>query len=173
MLGNPLIVEPIPSCFRRRGPSHLPVSFSILLLLALFLSGCRDRRAAPTPLLTATATSSLDRSSSPAAPPSGPAANPRATAEPVTAASLLDEAAYLHQIGDYSQEQRLLQTLLADLPTEPAQGRQTPASRTQTRAAILYRLALAYLAADDPQPALDALEQLRRMGDALAAGEIN
>ncbi len=173
MLGNPMIGEPIPSSFRRRGPSHLPVSFSVLLLLALFLSGCRDRRAAPTPLLTATATSSLDRSSSPAAPPSGPAANPRATAEPVTAASLLDEAAYLHQIGDYSQEQRLLQTLLADLPTEPAQGRQTPASRTQTRAAILYRLALAYLAADDPQPALDALEQLRRMGDALAAGEIS
>ena len=173
MLGNPLIIEPIPSSFRRRGPSRLPVSFSVLLLLALFLSGCRDRRAAPTPLLTATAPSSLDRSSSPAAPPSGPAANPRATAEPVTAASLLDEAAYLHQIGDYSQEQRLLQTLLADLPTEPAQGRQTPASRTQTRAAILYRLALAYLAADDPQPALDALEQLRRMGDALAAGEIS
>ncbi len=168
-----MISEPIPSSFRRRGPSRLPVSFSILLLLALFLSGCRHRRAAPTPLLTATATSSLDRPSSPAAPPSGPAANPRATAEPVTAASLLDEAAYLHQIGDYSQEQRLLQTLLADLPTEPAQGRQTPPSRTQTRAAILYRLALAYLAADDPQPALDALEQLRRMGDALAAGEIS
>ena len=90
----------------------------------------------------------------------------------MTTASLLDEAAYLHQIGDYSQEQRLLQTLLADLPTAPAQGRQTPASRTQARAEILYRLALAYLAADDPQPALDALEQLRRMGDALAAGEI-
>ena len=150
----------------------MPVSFSILLLLALFLSGCRDRRAAPTPLLPAAATSSLDRPSSPAAPPSSPAANPRATAEPVTTASLLDEAAYLHQIGDYSQEQRLLQTLLADLPTQPAQGRETPASRTQARAAILYRLALAYLAADDPQPALDALEQLRRMGDALAAGEI-
>ena len=174
MPGNPLIIEPIPSCFRRRGPSRLPVSFSILLLLALFLSGCRDRRAAPTPLLTATATSSLDRPSSPAAPPSSPAANPRATAEPVMTASLLDEAAYLHQIGDYSQEQRLLQTLLADLPTEPAQGRQTPAaSHPQARAAILYRLALAYLAADDPQPALDALERLRRMGDALAAGEIS
>ena len=150
----------------------MPVSFSILLLLALFLSGCRDRRAAPTPLLPATATPPQDRPSSPAAPPSGPAANPRATAEPVTTASLLDEAAYLHQIGDYSQEQRLLQTLLADLPTAPAQGRQTPASRTQARAEILYRLALAYLAADDPQPALDALEQLHRMGDALAAGEI-
>ncbi len=164
-----MISKPIPSSFRRRGRSHLPVSFSILLLIVLFLSGCRDRRAAPTPLLPATATPSLDRS---AAPPSSPAANPRATAESVTTASLLDEAAYLHQIGDYSQEQRLLQTLLADLPTAPAQGRQTPASRTQARAEILYRLALAYLAADDPQPALDALEQLRRMGDALAAGEI-
>ena len=92
----------------------------------------------------------------------------------MTPASLLDEAAYLHQIGDYSQEQNLLQTLLADLRTEPAQGRQTSAAaRSQTRAAILYRLALAYLAADDPQPALDALEQLRRMGDSLAAGEIS
>ena len=67
----------------------------------------------------------------------------------------------------------MLQTLLADLRTAPAQGRQTPvASHPQARAAILYRLALAYLAADNPQPALDALEQIRRMGDSLAAGEI-
>ncbi len=80
----------------------------------------------------------------------------------------------MHQIGDYSQEQRLLQALLADLPTEPAQGRQTPAaSRAQARAAILYRLALAYLAGNSPEQALDALEQLRRMGDSLAAGEIS
>ncbi len=164
-----MISKPIPSSFRRRGRSYPPVSFSILLLLALFLSGCRDRRAAPASVPPAAATSTPDR---PSSPPGSPAAKPPATAEPVTTASLLDEAAYLHQIGDYSQEQRLLQTLLADLPTQPAQGRETPASRTQARAEILYRLALAYLAADDPQPALDALEQLRRMGDALAAGEI-
>ncbi|MCY3901432.1 MAG: transglycosylase SLT domain-containing protein [Caldilineaceae bacterium] len=149
-----MISEPIPSCFRRRGRFHLPVSLSILLLLALFLSGCRDRRAAPASVPTATAT-----------PPSA--------AAPVTPASLHDEAAYLHKIGDYSREQRLLQTLLADLPTQPAQGQETPAAaRTQDRAAILYRLALSYLAADSPEQALDALEQLRRMGDALAAGEI-
>ena len=68
----------------------------------------------------------------------------------------------------------MLHTLLADLRTQPAQGRQTPpASRTQERAAILYRLALAYLADDNPEQALDALEQLRRMGDSLAAGEIS
>ena len=92
----------------------------------------------------------------------------------MTPASLLDEAAYLHRIGDYSQEQRLLQTLLADIQTEPAQGRETPAaSRAQRRAPVLYRLALAYLADDKPELALDALEQLRRMGDALAAGEIS
>ena len=92
----------------------------------------------------------------------------------MTPASLLDEAAYLHRIGDYSQEQRLLQTLLADIRTEPAQGRETPAaSRAQRRAPVLYRLALAYLADDKPELALDALEQLRRMGDALAAGEIS
>ena len=135
------------------GPArlHLPVSLSILLLLAFFLSACRDRRAAPASLLPAAAT-----------PPT-----------PAAPASLLDEAAYLHRIGDYDQEQELLQTLLASLPTAPAQGPQTPpASRTQQRAAILYRLALAYLAGDNPQQALDALEQLHRMGDALAAGEI-
>ena len=155
MPGNPLISVPIPFCFRRRGRFHLPASLSILLLLALFLSGCRDRRVALASVPTATAT-------------------PPPAAEPVTPASLLDEAAYLHQIGDYSQEQRLLQTLLADLRTEPAQGRRTPAaSRAQERAAILYRLALAYLAGDNPEPALDALERLRRMGDSLAAGEIS
>ncbi len=171
MPGNPLISVPIPLCFRRRGRFHLPAALSILLLLALLLSGCRDRRAAPASVPPAAATSTLDR---PASPPSSPATYPRATAEPVTPASLLDEAAYLHRIGDYSQEQRLLQALLADLPTKPAQGRETPpASRTQERAAILYRLALAYLAGGNPQQALDALEQLRRMGDSLAAGEIS
>ncbi len=175
-----MISVPIPLCFRRRRRFYLPVSFSILLLLALFLSGCRDRRAAPAsvppaaatlpPPAARAATSTLDR---PSSPPSSPAANPRATAEPVTPASLLDEAAYLHRIGDYSQEQRLLQALLADIRTQPAQGPRTPAaSRTQERASILYRLALAYLAGGSPEQALDALEQLRRMGDALAAGEI-
>ena len=169
-----MISQPVPTCFRRRGRFQLPASLSILLLLALFLSGCRDRRAAPASVLPTAATSSLDRPSSPASPPGSPAAYPRATEEPVTPASLLDEAAYLHRIGDYSQEQRLLQTLLADLRTEPAQGRQTPAAaRTQERAAILYRLALAYLADDSPEQALDALEQIRRMGDSLAAGEIS
>ena len=143
-------------CFRRRGWFCLPASLSILILLALLLSGCRHRRAAPASVPTAAATLTTP------------------TVEPVKPASLLDEAAYLHRIGDYSQEQRLLQTLLADLRTEPAQGPQTPpASRTQARAAILYRLALAYLAADSPEQALDALEQLRRMGDSLAAGEIS
>ena len=172
MRGNPLIREPISSCCRRRGRFHLPASFAILLLLALFLSGCRDRRAAPASVPPArAATSTLDR---PSSPPSSPETYPRATEEPVTPASLLDEATYLHRIGDYSQAQSLLQTLLADLPTEPAQGRETPAaSHPQERAAVLYRLALAYLAADKPELALDALEQLRRMGDSLAAGEIS
>ncbi|MCY3989648.1 MAG: transglycosylase SLT domain-containing protein [Caldilineaceae bacterium] len=156
MPGNPLISEPVSACFRRRGWFHPPITFSILLLLALFLSGCHDRRAAPASVLPAAAT------------PPPPAA------EPVTPAALLDEAAYLHRIGAYSQEQRLLQALLADLRTEPAQGRQIPAaSRTQERAAILYRLALAYLADDSPELALDALARLRRMGDSLAAGEIS
>ncbi len=127
-----------------------------MLLLVLFLSGCRDRDAAPASVPTAAATL------------------PTPTDHSVKPASLLDEAANLHRIGDYSQEQSVLHTLLADLRTEPAQGRQTsPASRTHERAAILYRLALAYLADDNPEQALDALEQLRRMGDSLAAGEIS
>ena len=52
----------------------------------------------------------------------------------MTPASLLDEAAYLHRIGDYSQEQRLLQTLLADIQTEPAQGQETPAASPRAEA---------------------------------------
>ena len=170
-----MINQPLTPCFRRRAPSRLPAALPLLLLLVLLLSGCRDRRAAPAaatlpaPAARA-ATSSSDR---PPSPPNSPAPHPRPTAEPARPASLLDQAAYLHRIGDYNQGQRLLQGLLAGLPTEPAQGRQTPdAYRAQERAAILYRLALTYLAADNPQQALDALEQLRGMGDALAAGAI-
>ncbi len=156
MPGNSLTSGPGSAYFRRRGRFQLPVAFPVLLLFALFACGCRDGRATPASALPT------------AAPP------PPAAAEPAPPSSLLGEAAYLHQIGNYSQEQILLQTLLADLRTQPAQGRQTPAAaRTQERAAILYRLALAYLADDNPEPALDALEQLRRMGDSLAAGEIS
>ncbi|MXY95605.1 MAG: transglycosylase SLT domain-containing protein [Caldilineaceae bacterium SB0664_bin_27] len=158
---NPLISEPNPSCSRRRGPRRLPVSLSILILLALFLSACRDRRAAPASLPPAAATPPPSQSLS------------QSSSSPAAPASLLDQAADLHRTGDYGREQELLQSLLDGLPTAPAQGPQTPpASRTQQRAEILYRLALSYLAADNPQQALDALEELRRMGDALAAGEI-
>ena len=153
-----MICDSVSACLRRLERFHPPVAFLVLLplLFTLLPTGCRDRRAAPAPVLPA------------AAPLQAPAS------EPATPASLLDEAAYLHKIGDYRQEQELLQSLLADLPTEPAQGPQTPAaSHTPQRTEILYRLALAYLAADKPEQAMDALEHLRRIGDSLAAGEIS
>ena len=63
-----------------------------------------------------------------------------------------------------------METALADIRTAPAQPQETPrASLEQERSALLYQLALAYLAGDKPALALDALEQLRRLGDLLPA----
>ena len=66
-------------------------------------------------------------------------------------ASPLEQAAYLHSIGEYGQEQRLLNTLLADPQTSFGRQQETPAaSLEQQRSAILYRLALSYLASEQP-----------------------
>ena len=92
--------------------------------------------------------------------------------EPLAPASPLEQAVYLHRIGDYSQEQRLLNTLLDDPQTALAQQQETPdASLEQQRGAILYRLVIAYLADDRPALALDALEKLRLQGDSLPADD--
>ncbi len=193
---------PIPSRSRPRERFRLANSLSILLLLGLILTACRDRRATPTAVPTdaaqpapATATSAAatlpaptaraaastsDRSSSPASPPSAPPTappgsptpRPPATAEPLAPASPLEQAANLHRIGEYGQEQRLLNTLLADPQTAFGQEQETPpASLEQQRSAILYRLALSYLADAKPAQALNALDQFRLLGDFLPADD--
>ena len=182
MQGNPLNSTPLPSRSRPGGRFRLASSFAILLLLALLLAACRNRRAQPTPTHQPAPTAALRAAADTATPtpraatpvPARPPSTtppPHATAEPLAPASFLEQAAYLHRIGDYSREQRLLETALAELQTAPAQPPQTtPAAPMQERSALLYQLALAYLAGDSPALALDALERLQQLGDLLPAG---
>ena len=158
MQGNPLNSAPTPPRSRPGGKLRLAGSFTCLLLLALLLAGCRNRRAQPAPTHQPAPTAALraaadTAASTPAAappatsPPPSPTPPPPATAEPLTPASLLEQAAYLHRIGDYSHEQQLLETALAANQTAPAQPRETPAGApVQERSALLYQLALSYLA---------------------------
>ena len=75
----------------------------------------------------------------------------------------MEQAAWLHQVGDYTQEQQLLQALLADPQKASAQRQEAPhAASVQERGTILYQLALAYLADDKPALALDVLEEFRQ-----------
>ena len=99
-----------------------------------------------------------------------PAPRLQALDDAFAAAAPLQQAAWFHAVGDYGQAQRLLQTRLADLRTAPAQRQEgARASLAQERGAILYRLALAYLADAKPGLALDALEQFRLHVEPLAA----
>ncbi|MDE0310705.1 MAG: hypothetical protein OXI52_00465, partial [Caldilineaceae bacterium] len=127
--GNPLNTAPLPSRSRPGGRCRLASSFAILLLLALLLAGCRNRRAQPAPTGQPAPTSAIDAAanavaSSPRAPtpvptqpppatspppPHTPTPPPHATAEALAPASLLEQAAYLHRIGDYNREQQLLE----------------------------------------------------------------
>ena len=184
-----VIFKPLKSQFRRT------LSFSFLVLLALLLAGCRDRRADPTAAATsppaptratrAAATNVTTPATTPAAvaatvaaptperslstvspsavsPSGNPASRLQALEDAFAAASPLEQAAWLHSAGDYSQEQQLLQALLADPPTALAQRQEASlAPLEQERSAILYQLALAYLADEKPALALDALEKLR------------
>ena len=128
------------------------ISFPFLALLVLLLVGHGDRRA------VAAAASPTH---------AGPAPHLE-TDEVSAAASRLEQAAYLHRIGNYTEEQRLLLALLTG--SEAAIARQQETSRApleQERIAILYRLALSYLADEQPAPALDALEQFRLQAGSL------
>ncbi|MXY92879.1 MAG: tetratricopeptide repeat protein, partial [Caldilineaceae bacterium SB0664_bin_27] len=73
----------------------------------------------------------------------------RATVEAFAAATPLQQAAWLHEDGDYSGEQRLLQALLADPQI-------THAQRQEAR----LQLALSFLADEQPVFAFNVLEQI-------------
>ena len=61
-----------------------------------------------------------------------------------------------------------METALAANRTAPAGPQEsTPASLLQQRSALFYQLALSYLAGGQPAAALDALDQLRHLGDLL------
>ncbi len=116
-------------------------------------SACRDRSlpstgATPVPPQPA------------AAQASGTVPRQRATVETFAAASPLQQAAWLHEDGDYSGEQRLLQTLLAD-------PQSTPAQRQEAR----FQLARSYLADEQPGSALTVLEQISPQASSLPADD--
>lgn len=153
---------------------RLTLSLSILALLVLLFGGCGNRSAAATatPIVIATdsSTGAATDTSTPAqvatpapaainptpVPPqlaasqaSGSAPRQRATVEAFAAASPLQQAAWLHEDGDYSGEQRLLQALLADPQI-------TLAQRQEAR----FQLALSFLADEQPVSAFTVLEQI-------------
>ena len=174
----------VPLPFPRRSPAvPLALPCSILALLVLLFGGCGNRSAAATATTIATDASigaATDTSTpapvataAPAAadptpiPPqaavsqaSGSAPRPRATVEVFAAASPLQQAAWLHEDGDYSAEQRLLKTLLAD-------PRITSAQRQEAR----LQLALSYLADEQPVSALGVLEQISPQAGSLPADD--
>ena len=150
---------------------RLTLSLSILALLVLLFGGCGNRSAAATATTIAIATDSsigavTDTSTPPAVATTAPAATPvpaqaaasqasssaprqRATVEAFAAASPLQQAAWLHEDGDYSGAQRLLQALLAD-----------PQITLDQRQEARFQLALSFLADGQPVSAFTVLEQL-------------
>ena len=153
---------------------RVTLSLSILALLVLLFGGCGNRSAAATATTIAIATDSsigaaTDTSTPAPVATSGPAATDptpvppqsaaslansaaprqRATVEAFAAATPLQQAAWLHEDGDYSGEQRLLQALLADPQI-------TLAQRQEAR----FQLALSFLADEQPVSAFNVLEQI-------------
>ena len=104
-----------------------------------------------TPAPAANDTAAAAHAASPTPDPpqqSNAAPRQRATVEVFAPASPLQQAVWHHEVGDYSEEQRLLRTLLADPQI-------TQAGRQEAR----YQLALSYLADEQPASAATVLEQ--------------
>ena len=129
---------------------RLTLSLSILALLVLLFGGCGNRSAAATatPIVIA-ADSSTGAATDTRTPPAVATTAPAATPVPAQAATPLQQAAWLHEDGDYSGEQRLLQALLADPQI-------THAQRQEAR----LQLALSFLADEQPVSAFTVLEQI-------------
>ena len=147
----------------------MTISCAILAVLVLLLAGCGRNRASA----TATATNppaprgpaATTAAHTPAPPVSAtparrtvPAPPPLETEDSFATMPPLQQAAWLHQVGDYAQEQRLLLALLDDADAAIDQQQES-----------LYRLALARLAAGQPALALDALEKFSLHADSLPA----
>ena len=161
---------------------RLTLSLSILALLVLLFGGCGNRSAAATSTTIAIATDSsigaaTDTSTPPAVATTAPAATPvpaqaaalqasssaprqRATVEAFAAATPLQQAAWLHEDGDYSGAQRLLQALLAD-----------PQITLDQRLEARFRLALSFLADGQPVSAFTVLEQISPQAGSLPADD--
>ena len=178
------------SAASHRSQLRLTLSFSILALLALLLIGCGNRSAAATaatslpaqtetlnPPATATSPPASTATPNPAAndtapaPPPAPSSTPtarsnssapllQATAEAFAAASPLQQAVWFHHVGDYSEEQRLLRTLLADPQITLAQLQEAR-----------FHLALSYLADEQPVSAANVLEQFSLQAGSLSADD--
>ena len=157
----------------------------VLASFVLLFGGCGNRSAAATATTVAIATDAASLSAAtgtsgpdandtaPAAPaaestpapvetpqPANTAPRQRATVEAFAAASPLQQAAWLHEDGDYSAEQRLLQTLLAD-----------PQSTLAQRQEARFQLALSFLADEQPVSAFTVLEQISPQAGSLEADD--
>ena len=157
----------------------------VLASFVLLFGGCGNRSADATATTVAIATDAASLSAAtgtsgpdandtaPAAPaaestpapaetpqPANSAPRQRATVEAFAAASPLQQAAWLHEDGDYSAEQRLLQTLLAD-----------PQSTLAQRQEARFQLALSFLADEQPVSAFTVLEQISPQAGSLEADD--
>lgn len=170
------------SAATRKLQLRLTVFLSILTLIVLLFGGCGNRSAAATATTIAIATDSsigavTDTSTPAPVATTAPAATPvpaqaaasqtnssaprqRATVEAFAAATPLQQAAWLHEDGDYSGEQRLLQALLAD-----------PQITLDQRLEARFQLALSFLADGQPVSAFTVLEQLSPQAGSLPADD--
>ena len=121
---------------------------------------------AATPNPAANETAPATRAAAPA-PSSTPVAQSnslvprqRATVEPFAPASPLQQAVWFHGVGDYSEEQRLLRTLLVDPQITLAQQQEAR-----------YQLALSYLADEQPASAANVLDQFSLQAGSLSADD--